>query len=353
MYTDEHGEAIVGFLPDVGVRLTPDVNGLCDPGEISTTPRQIATATINAVAQDPYQPVFDDVRNSNTLTKNLFSLAGKSLDCHPKTPLIAICIETIIDRFGNPVVGAPVVFTADATAGDPQVIGLERSIDVPGRGFNDDPGAQCLISPATSFGQFFYEGTLCFTNSEGQAAVEVLTSHAALVDVLAENIATRNGGFGILRDRCIHFNSSSGPLPTDGPSCANTNAPGPVTPPAPPARGSGQQGGQQQTVVQQSAPAATVVSLAGNPVPAVVAPAAKKPVAKAAALKADVRAARLQERQAVPGRARQTARPSRPRFVSRWLMRTGKAAKPVVRTIRTNAAVRVANLAGQQSTSGR
>ena len=330
VYTDEHGEAIVQFNPDVGAVLAEDTNGLCDLGS-GTAPELLGTATITADARDPFQLTFIR-RPGNTLTKNVFELASKSLDCYPKTNLISVCIETITDIRGNPVVGAPVVFSADGV-GDPNVIGM-------GRPFGEFAGSVCPASPGTTFG--ILEGTLCYTNADGQAGVEVVSSLIGDVNVIAENIATRNGGFGVLRDRCIHFNSSSGPLPTDGPSCANTNAPGPVTPPAPPV-GGGQQGGQQQTVVQQSAPAATVVSLAGNPVPAVVAPAAKKPVAKAAALK--LTSARLvfkNGKRYLVVRVNGAAKQAKVRVT--LVMRTGKAAKPVVRTIRTNAAVRVANL---------
>ena len=45
----------------------------------------LGSATIRAEALDPYQLTFNDPRLSNTLTKNVFELAGKSLDCVPKS----------------------------------------------------------------------------------------------------------------------------------------------------------------------------------------------------------------------------------------------------------------------------
>ena len=85
-----------------------------------------------------------------------------------------------------------------------------------------------------------------------------------------------------------------------------------------------------------------MVSLAGNPVPAAAAPAAK-PAAKAAALK--LTSARLVfkgGKRYLVVRVNGAAKTAKVRIT--LVMRTGKATKPVVRTIRTNAAVRVANL---------
>ena len=84
VYTDEHGEAILQFDPDVGAVLTPNANGLCDPGEVGAA-ALLGSATISAEALDPYQLTFNDPRLSNTLTKNVFELAGKSLDCVAKS----------------------------------------------------------------------------------------------------------------------------------------------------------------------------------------------------------------------------------------------------------------------------
>ena len=84
VYTDEHGEAILQFNPDAGAALTPDSNGRCDLGEVGPA-ALLGSATISAEALDPYQLTFNDPRLSNTLTKNVFELAGKSLDCVAKS----------------------------------------------------------------------------------------------------------------------------------------------------------------------------------------------------------------------------------------------------------------------------
>ena len=85
---------------------------------------------------------------------------------------------------------------------------------------------------------------------------------------------------------------------------------------------------------------ATIVSLAGNPVPAVAAPEAKKPTV---ALKlASARLVFKDGKRYLVLRVNGSARTAKVRIT--LVMRTGKASAPVVRTIRTNAAVRVADL---------
>ena len=158
----------------------------------------------------------------------------------------------------------------------------------------------------------------------------------------AENVATRNGGFGVQRDRCVRFAGNGTTLPTDGPTCATPTDGGTPIPPAPaPAASAGT--GSTGTRASSAAATATVVSLAGNPVPAVAAPEAKKPTAKAAALK--LSSARLvfkNGKRYLVVRVNGAAKSAKVRIT--LVMRTGKATKPVVRTIKTNAAVRVANL---------
>ena len=175
------------------------------------------------------------------------------------------------------------------------------------------------------------------TNDHGQAGVEVKSTLPGLVDLDAENVGTRNGGFGVQRVRCIRFHGDGVTLPTDSATCVAPPVgvtpipPNPVIPP----------GGSSNTG-QSSGSTATVVSLAGNPVPAAAAPAAK-PAAKAAALK--LTSARLVfkgGKRYLVVRVNGAAKTAKVRIT--LVMRTGKATKPVVRTIRTNAAVRVANL---------
>ncbi len=322
VYTDEHGEAILRFLPDVGAALTPDSNGRCDLGEIGG-PALLGSATINAEALDPYQLTFNAPRLSNTLTKNVFELAGKSLDCVAKSPIEAFCVEVIRDIRGNPVAGAPVSFTRE-----PRGLIIPAAIALGGY----DTRNQTVVSTSS-------DEVVVRTNALGQAGVEIKSTLPGLVDLDAENIGTRNGGFGVQRVRCIRFAGNGTTLPTDGPTCVaptDGGTPIPVTPPT---------GGNPTPPTGGTAaapPAATVVSLAGNPVPAAQTPAAK-PAAKAAALK--LTSARLvfkNGKRYLVVRVNGSAKTAKVRIT--LVMRTGKASKPVVRSIRTNKAVVVSNL---------
>jgi hypothetical protein len=321
VYTDEHGEAILQFLPDVGATLTPDSNGRCDMGEISTTPALLGTATINAEALDPYQLTFNAPRLSNTLTKNVFELAGKSLDCVAKSVNETFCVETIRDIRGNPVSGAEVSFTREP-----------RGLIIP---------AAIALAPFDTRGQTVVSATAdevrLRTNALGQAGVELKSTLPGLVDLDAENVGTRNGGFGVQRVRCIRFFGDGVTQPTDSATCAAAPV---VTPPVggggTPAPGGG------SSAAPQASSTATVVSLAGAPVTAAQTPAVK-PAAKAAALK--LTSARLVFKNGtryLVVRVNGAAKTAKVRIT--LVMRTGKVTKPVVRSIATNRAVRVANL---------
>jgi hypothetical protein len=330
VYTDEHGEAIVQFLPDVGAALTPDSNGRCDLGEING-PALLGSATIQAEAMDPFELTFNAPRLSNTLTKNVFELAGKSLDCVAKSATEVFCVETIRDIRGNPVVGAEVSFTRE-----PRGLIIPASLALGGY----DTRGQVIVSATDN-------EVRVRTNALGQAGIELKSTLPGLVDLDAENVGTRNGGFGVQRVRCIRFAGDGTTLPNDAATCAAASAgsnpapPAPVTPvtpvvPVTPVNPS---------VSNTSAPAATIVSLAGNPVPAAK-PEAKpeaKPQAKQVATKlASARLVFVNGKRYLVVRANGSAPTAKIRIT--LVMRTGKAKAPVVRTISTNKPVRVANL---------
>jgi hypothetical protein len=324
VYTDEHGEAILQFNPDVGAELDPDSNNLCDLGEVNG-PELLGTATITAEARDPFQLTFSDRRIGNVLTKNVFELAGKSLDCVPKAVNIAFCVEVIRDIRGNPVSGAKVIFSADPMD---RILGAELAL-----GGYDTRGASCSAPNAS-------DEVTCYTNALGQAGVEVVQTHATLVNVVAENAKTRNGGLGILRDRCVRFFGDGATSPTDGPTCAApTDGGGTIpTPPAPNTPSA------VTSSPQAVASTATVVSLAGTSPVAAKAPAAKsKAKAKKATAKlASAKFVVVKGKRYLVLRAKGTAKTLKVRIV--LVMKTGKVMKPVVRTIRTNRAVRVSKL---------
>ena len=160
----------------------------------------LGSATISAEALDPYQLTFNDPRLSNTLTKNVFELAGKSLDCVPKSPIEAFCVEVIRDIRGNPVAGASVSFTRE-----PRGLFIPAALALGGY----DTRGQTVVSASE-------DEIVIRTNALGQAGIEVKSTQPGLVDVDAENIGTRNGGFGVQRVRCLRFAGNGTTLPTDG-----------------------------------------------------------------------------------------------------------------------------------------
>ena len=259
----------------------------------------------------------------------MFELAGKSLDCVPKSPNEAFCVEVIRDIRGNPVVGAEVSFTRE-----PRGLIIPAALNF--GGYNTT--GQVVVS-ATD------DEVRIRTNSRGQAGIEIKSTLPGLVDVDAENVGTRNGGFGVQRVRCIRFAGNGVTLPTDGPNCASPTDGGTPIPPTPvsPTTPTSPTSPTSPATPATPASTATVVSLAGNPVPAVAAPEAKKPIATAAALK--LTSARLvfkNGKRYLVVRVNGAAKTAKVRIT--LVMRTGKASKPVVRTIKTNAAVRVADL---------
>ena len=329
VYTDEHGEALVWFNPEVGADLSPDNQNLCDLGEADGLPDLLGTAEIDAEAMDPYQPTFDDARLSNTLVKNVFELAGKSLDCYPKTPIEALCVETILDIRGNPVEGAPVLFTREPAG---VIMGVVApGIEIPGQ-IDFAGSASCVVDESGA-----QDGVRCTTNEDGQAGVLVKSTLNGVVDVIAENVATRRQANGILRDRCIRFFGSDTVLPADFSNCAAAQA-ATTTPttPATPGTPSGSSSPSTSSV-------ATVVSLNNN-----VAPAAKpeaKPAAKPAVQKAAVKSAKLRM---VKGKLRLVvtvkggvAKKAKVRI--RLVYRTGRVVN-VVRTVAVGKAAVVPNL---------
>ena len=114
VFTDEHGEARVGFHPGIGFNfaalVTPDFNLACDIEGINP----LGTATIGAVARYPSQPITAaDVPGDETVTKTVTSLFRKAVTCVPKgtafaTSAVFICTISARGIAGGPFVGETV-----------------------------------------------------------------------------------------------------------------------------------------------------------------------------------------------------------------------------------------------------
>jgi hypothetical protein len=213
VFTDEHGEAIIGFDPDGdygNFYHVIDVNNRCDldrlPGRI------IGTAEVRAQAIYPGQPVFNVPSTlSDPLYKVIKHGASKTLDCVAKSPIESFCVETIKDIYGRPVAGAPVEFSRTPVSNGIRADSIEFG------GY--DTRGQYVIPEKDPF------VVRIKTNHLGQAGVVIVHTLREKVDLLTENKGTRlddTGGtnaIGVLRVRCIQFYGDGSTMPTSAGSC--------------------------------------------------------------------------------------------------------------------------------------
>jgi hypothetical protein len=329
VYTDEHGKAEIAFNPDaVGFNRRIDSNGRCDPNPGGgPTINPLGVARITAEAKYPYKAVFQTRRVSNELVKNIISHEAKTLACTPKEELntagatvasdtSVICAETILDRFGQPVPGALVCFTATGDSNVDAFTRVQGDIDATGSKEVPDPlgrGRVCIL-----------------TNDLGIAAVEVTQTLPILVDVKSENEKTRNGGSPVFRANCIAFSPGSAPV-------ASAKCPVGTTPPPSGTQGTGgsqtttQTGGTTQTGSQ------AVVSIGPAQNVVITKPATSKAAKAKAAY--TIRSAKVVGRYLI---VRVNGKTKTVRI--RITLITKNGVTRVTRTIRTNRQVQVPNL---------
>jgi hypothetical protein len=322
VYTDEHGEAYVQFNPNTGINLTPDPNGRCD----FYHPGLLGMATIQARSIYPDQPVQWDHNSklSGTLTKTVNHLANKTLSCVPKGPNEAFCVETIVDLEGNPVSGASVEFTAQAGQGSQPKIQPDAALV----GSFDTRGQEIL--------SWTPDAVRLTTNALGMAGISVVSSTNACINVDAENIGTRNGGAGVFR--FTNFN------PTAGVACTQ---PG----------GTGGTGGTTTTSTTSttttttashpsgSAPAVVTAAPVAISAPVPTAQATAKAVAPAKVTKVQLVSARVVKTKAgryLSVRVNSASKVAKLRIT--LIGSNGKVSRVVLRSVSTNATVRVPNL---------
>jgi hypothetical protein len=322
VYTDEHGEAYVQFNPNTGLNLTPDSNGRCDIYH----PGLLGTATIQARSIYPDQVVNWDQANklSATLTKTVSHLANKTLACVPKGPNEAFCVETIVDLEGNPVAGASVEFTAQASNGSAPKIQPDSA----------------KVAPYDTTGQGILSATdhavRLQTNALGQAGISVVSSTDACIDVDAENIGTRNGGAGIFR--FTDFNPHRGVACSQGGGTGGTGTTTTgTTTTTTTTTTAGQSGGG-------SSPQVTAAPVAiSAPVP--TAQATAKAVAPAKVAKVQLVSAKVLKTRAgryLQVRVNSASNVAKLRIT--LIGKDGKVSRVVLRSVATNHVVRVSNL---------
>jgi hypothetical protein len=223
VYTDQNGEAQVQYVPGTGFFFDSlinsggavlNANGGCDLQSLFQVPDSLGTSSISATAKYPFKPVSFPAMTSAPVAKSVTSLWSKTLAYFPKGPGAANAVSRIVVAHaqnidGSPFAGEVVCFAADQNAESVfRFNGTVAGINLNGVGPASDPrggNRTCVTS-----------------DSNGNAAVEVLDSNPNAVDVVADFTNE-----GILRDISVNFAQagSSGGTP---PPATSSSTPGTI-----------------------------------------------------------------------------------------------------------------------------
>ena len=211
LYTDEHGEARIRFVPGVGLWLIPDANNRCDLGPVVGAPAPANSAQVTAQARYPGDPVLG--APSAVSTPIAFQRGGEragfSLTCMPKPgfPSTRVCFAQVMDIFGSPIPNAQIRFRSSGIATPTiQPNGLALG------GFNS-VGQQIIDSDGVS--------ATISTNSGGTAGVAVLETSGSPFQIVAEALGTRfSGSPGLARS--VAFGAPPPPADADGDGVSDT-----------------------------------------------------------------------------------------------------------------------------------
>jgi len=182
VYTDEHGEAQVEYLPGTGfyfnsllashAAIGPNSDGGCDLQTVGL----LGTSVISAVARYPYKPVNYAAMKSGVVHKDVRSLWSKTLSYYPKGTGAANANSRIVvahaqDINGAPFAGEVVCFSSDAES-TTWFNGTVNGINLGGTSLAKDPkgGHRLCVR----------------TDSNGNAAVAVLESKSVHVNVIGD-----------------------------------------------------------------------------------------------------------------------------------------------------------------------
>ena len=216
VYSDEHGEARIGFLPGTGFFF--DNFGLinsnlgCDLAGI----QPLGTAGITATARYPYEPVTAAPLVSNTVAKAVSSLFVKLIQCFPKGPSafdhqIAVCVAHAQDITGHAIANERVCFFS---AGEgtflPPTAGTITIV-------NQTTWPAIKIIPAGTLGN--QPNNCALTDVNGNTAIEVFESDAVTVNIGAFFVDE-----GLLRSVHVTFPITAPTAAVSGPVAASTTA---------------------------------------------------------------------------------------------------------------------------------
>jgi len=196
VYTDEAGEAIVDYIPGLGMYYdnllgaNRNLNNGCDLEGVAP----LGTATIKTVVRYPYQPVTagdpagKDVNFTvgNLFTKNLHVYSkGSDANGITSNSLAKIVLAHAQDIDGAPLAREEICWMTDADAEGARV--FVGDLPAPTA---DDPDAVIHLGvwPAVLTGQDPWGmNRLCtFTDRRGNSAIEIYNSNGTSVDVIAE-----------------------------------------------------------------------------------------------------------------------------------------------------------------------
>jgi hypothetical protein len=253
VYTDEHGEARIGFLPggregddfyfDALVQY-PDSNNGCDLQGVNNG--KLGTANISAIARYPYQKVTDpDKPAKTTLPKTVWNLFDKHLSYYsknyqagsPNNNLFKIVVAHAQDINGQPFQNELVCFTGGDTLGN----ALAGFIPPVGN-FTvlRKDGTSFVVHSAGEVYNPLGAGFKCTrTDDNGNAVIEVTGSIAATLDVFAyfvEEGLARDIDVPLAAPSMMQDNPPLTPAivlagagsPTTGPGTNGTQAPSPA-----------------------------------------------------------------------------------------------------------------------------
>jgi hypothetical protein len=186
VFTDEHGEALVHFTPGDGLRLEPDAQGLCDLGEYGSVGAS-DSVSLNAVARyrTPLPSEPSPVSAPLTFSRS-GERGGSSLGCVQTGSVEWRCFHRVSGVSGEPLAGAAIRLSVNQNTRllpNAQKLGSFDSRDQTVLEF--DPGDDDVA--------------VIRTGGSGTVGIVVRRTLPDPWEVLAEEIGTRNGSFGVTR----------------------------------------------------------------------------------------------------------------------------------------------------------
>jgi hypothetical protein len=205
VFTDEHGEAQVEYMPNAGGFFFDAVGAIindnrgCDLQDVDT----LGTSAISATAKYPAQPVDFPAQRSATINKTVGNEFDKSLRYYPKGAGAANANANIVvahgqDIDGTPFAGERVCFYVDDKADSYRLFS----------GVTGPAGKRFSVTSAQApTPSTIHPDVRCaYLDANGNAALEVFNSGDQTINTIAEYIDE-----GLLRDIDAIFGAGDGP----------------------------------------------------------------------------------------------------------------------------------------------